>query len=146
VFAGLVAASRTTSFSVSNDSAFFGLRLTTLCVLAGIAQVSVGGRSSVGSAAVVASLAVLAMVLVAARRPLAPVDGTIPSSPFPPTGLAFVCASERRSRPGDRSCRASDRRSPVATIGAGTAAAVDYEARVLTPGRAAARYRSHGIH
>src|SRR6185295_2172730 len=75
VFASLISASRTRSFSVSNDSALFGLRLTTLCVLAGIAQVSIGGRSSLGSAAVVTSLAVLLMVLVAARQPLAPVDG-----------------------------------------------------------------------
>jgi hypothetical protein len=130
VFAGLVAASRTTSFSVSNDSAFFGLRLTTLCVLAGIAQVYVGGRSSVGSAAVVASLAVLAMVLVAARQPLAPVDGTIRFLPIPAlTGLAFVCLMSAVLGQRDRAHAGlpiADRRS--ATIGAlGPAAVADCE-------------------
>jgi hypothetical protein len=115
---------------VSNDSAFFGLRLTTLCVLAGIAQVSVGGRSSLGSAAIVASLAVLAMVLVAARQPLAPVDGMIRFLPIPAlTGLAFVClmsAVVGRSDRAHAGLPVADRRST--TIGAlGTAAAVDYE-------------------
>jgi hypothetical protein len=68
------------------------LRLTTLCGLAAVAQLSVGGRGSLGSAAVVASLAVLGMTLVAAQQPLAPADGTIRFLPIPAlTGLAFAC-------------------------------------------------------
>jgi hypothetical protein len=92
VFAGLVVATNTTSFSVSNDSAFFGARLTILCVLAALAQLGVGGRSSLVPAALVASLAVLVTALVAAHQPLAPVDGTLRFLPIPAiTGLAFVC-------------------------------------------------------
>jgi hypothetical protein len=92
VFAGLVVATNTTSFSVSNHSAFFGARLTTLCALAALAQLGVGGRSSLVSAALVASLAVLGTALVAAQQPLAPANGTLRFLPIPAiTGLAFVC-------------------------------------------------------
>jgi hypothetical protein len=92
VFAGLVVASGTTSFSVSNDSAFFGARLTGLCVLAALAQLAVGGRSSLGSATLVASLAALGTAIVAAVQPLAPADGTFRFLPIPAiTGLAFAC-------------------------------------------------------
>ena len=91
-FAVLIAASGTTSFSVSNDSASFGLRLTTLCAVAALAQLVFGGRTSLGSASLVASLAVLGTAMVAARQPLAPIDGTLRFLPIPAiTGLAFVC-------------------------------------------------------
>jgi hypothetical protein len=91
-FTLLVAASGTTSFSVSNDSALFSLRLTALCAAAALAQLFLGGRASLGSAALVASLAVLGMAMVAARQPLAPIDGTLRFLPIPAiTGLAFVC-------------------------------------------------------
>lgn len=92
VFAGLLLATRTLSFSMSNDSALFGARLTTLCVAAALAQLRIGGRSSLVPAALVASLAVLVTAVVAARQPLAPVDGTLRFLPIPAlTGLAFVC-------------------------------------------------------
>jgi hypothetical protein len=92
VFAALVLATGTLSFSISNDSALFGLRLTTLCVIAALAQLRVGGRASLAPAAFVMSLAVLGMAAVAAHEPLAPADGTLRFLPIPfLTSLAFVC-------------------------------------------------------
>ncbi len=92
VFAGLVVATGTASFSMSNDSALFGLRLTTMCLLAGFAQLLVGGRSSLVTASLVASIATLATAMVAARQPLAPIDGMLRFLPIPAiTALAFAC-------------------------------------------------------
>ncbi|HXJ34141.1 MAG TPA: alkaline phosphatase family protein [Candidatus Eisenbacteria bacterium] len=92
VFAGLMAVTGTASFSMSNNSALFGLRLTTMCLLAGFAQLLVGGRSSLVTASLVASMATLATATVAARQPLAPIDGMLRFLPIPAiTALAFVC-------------------------------------------------------
>jgi hypothetical protein len=91
VFAVLVLATDTVSFSVSNDSTLFGARLVALCMLAGLAQLRVGGRSSLVPAAVVA--AVLALTaLAAAHRPGASMRGMLWFLPIPAlAGLAFIC-------------------------------------------------------
>lgn len=92
VFAALVLVTRTLSFSVSNDSALFGIRLTILCVVAAVAQLRVGGRASLTPAAFVMSLVVLGVAMVAAHQPLAPADGMLRFLPIPfLTGLAFIC-------------------------------------------------------
>ena len=92
VFAALVLATNTSSFSVSNESAIFGARLTTLCTVAVLAQLRIGGRASLVPAALVTSLAVLSVAVVAAHQSLAPADGTLRFLPIPAlTGLAFVC-------------------------------------------------------
>jgi hypothetical protein len=92
VFAALVLATNTSSFSVSNESAIFGARLTTLCTLAVLAQLRIGGRASLVPAALVTSLVVLSVAVVAAHQSLAPADGTLRFLPIPAlTGLAFVC-------------------------------------------------------
>jgi hypothetical protein len=92
VFAGLIAATHTVSFSVSNLSAQFGIRLTVLCAIAGLAQMLVGGRPSLAPAAFATSLAVLAVATVAAFQPLAPVNGMFRFLPIPAlTSLAFIC-------------------------------------------------------
>jgi len=68
------------------------VRVTTLCVLAGLAQLFVGGRASVAPAAFITSLTVLAIAVAAAFQPVAPVDGTLRFVPIPAlTSLAFVC-------------------------------------------------------
>jgi len=92
VFAGLLLATHTLSFSVSNDSAFFGARLLTLTTLAALSQLHLGGRASLVPAALVTSLAVLGVAVAAAHQPLAPADGTVRFLPIPAlAGLAFVC-------------------------------------------------------
>jgi type I phosphodiesterase/nucleotide pyrophosphatase len=92
VFATLLVATHTLSFSVSNLTAPFALRLVALCAVAAFAQLLVGGRESVTPAAVVASVGVLAVAIVAAAQPLAPIDGTFRFLPIPAlTSLAFVC-------------------------------------------------------
>lgn len=92
VFAGLALATHTFSFSMSNDSAYFGIRLTVLCVLAMVAQLAIGGRRSLVPAALVTACVVLAIALLASRQPLAPDDGTLRFVPIPAlTALAFVC-------------------------------------------------------
>ncbi len=91
-YAGLLVATHTISFSVSNLTGPFALRLTTLCALAGLAQYLVGGPASMREAAFVASIAALAVVVTAAFQPLAPADGTLRFSPVPAlTGPAFIC-------------------------------------------------------
>jgi hypothetical protein len=91
-FAGVMLATNTLSFSLSNDSALFGIRLTVYCVIAGAAQLLAGGRASLTPAAFVTSLAVFGMALVAARQPLAPPDGMFRFLPIPSlTSLAFIC-------------------------------------------------------
>ena len=92
VYAGLLVATHTVSFSVSNLTAPFAMRLTTLCALAGLAQYLIGGPESVTEAAFATSLAVLAVIVTAALQPLAPADGTLRFLPIPAlTGLAFIC-------------------------------------------------------
>jgi hypothetical protein len=92
VFAALALGTRTFSFSMSNDSAYFGIRLTVLCMLALLAQLTVGGRASLVPAALVTAGVVWAVALLASRQPLAPVDGTLRFVPIPAlTALAFVC-------------------------------------------------------
>jgi hypothetical protein len=92
VFAALLLATNTLSFSVSNDSAWFGVRLTTLSALATLAQLAVGGRSSLVPAALAAALAALGTATVAAHQPLAPADGMLRFLPIPAlTALAFIC-------------------------------------------------------
>ncbi len=91
-FAALVVVTHTLSFTVSNDSALFGIRLTILCVLAAVAQLRVGGRASLTPAALVMSLVVLGVAVAAAHQPLAPADGMLRFLPIPfLTGLAFIC-------------------------------------------------------
>jgi len=90
-FTALLLATRTTSFSVSNLTAPFAIRVTTLCMVSAIAQLLVGGRSSVTPAAFVTSLAVLAVALVGAWQPLAPAVATFRFLPIPAlTSLAFI--------------------------------------------------------
>src|SRR5262249_12831612 len=92
VFGGLLFATHTLSFSVSNNAAFFGARLATLGTVAAIAQLGLGGRPSLVPAALVTSLAVLALAVVAAHQPLAPADGTFRFLPIPAlSALAFAC-------------------------------------------------------
>ena len=92
--AALLVASHTVSFSVSNDTASFAFRLTTLCALAACVQVAAGGRESLVPAAVVAALAVLGVTVAAAHQPLAPVDGMLRFLPIPAlTALAFICVA-----------------------------------------------------
>jgi len=92
VFGILLVGTHTVSFSVSNLTGPFAVRVTTLCVLAGLAQLFVGGRASVAPAAFITSLTVLAIAVVAAFQPVAPVDGTLRFVPIPAlTSLAFVC-------------------------------------------------------
>lgn len=92
VFAGLLLATHTLSFSVSNDTVRFGIRVTTLSAIAAVAQLSLGGRPSFLPAALVAVLAALGTMAVAARQQLAPVDGTLLFLPIPTlAALAFVC-------------------------------------------------------
>ena len=92
VYAGLLVATHTVSFSVSNLTVPFAIRVTTLCALAGLAQYLVGGPESVTEAAFATSLAVLAVIVTAALQPLAPADGTLRFLPIPAlTGLAFIC-------------------------------------------------------
>lgn len=92
VFAALALGTRTFSFSMSNDSAYFGMRLTVLCVLAMLAQLAVGGRASLVPAALLTAGVVWAIALLASRQPLAPLDGTLRFVPIPAlTALAFVC-------------------------------------------------------
>src|SRR5881409_735417 len=92
VFGILLVGTHTVSFSVSNLTGPFAVRVTTLCVLAGLAQLFVGGRASVAPAAFVTSLTVLAIAVVGAFQPVAPVDGTLRFVPIPAlTSLAFIC-------------------------------------------------------
>ena len=92
VYAGLLVATHTVSFSVSNLTAPFAIRVTTLCALAGVAQYLIGGPGSVTEAAFATSLAVLAVIVTAALQPLAPSDGTLRFLPIPAlTSLAFIC-------------------------------------------------------
>src|SRR5262249_59947415 len=84
VFAGLLVATHSASFSISNLTAPFAFRMTTLCVLAGIAQLLVGGRVSVAPAAFVTSIALLRVPVVAALQPLAPPHVALPFMPLPP--------------------------------------------------------------
>ncbi len=92
VFGILLVGTHTVSFSVSNLTVPFAVRVTTLCVLAGLAQLFVGGRASVAPAAFVTSLAVLAIAVVGAFQPVAPVHGKLRFVPIPAlTSLAFVC-------------------------------------------------------
>jgi hypothetical protein len=92
VFAALMLATHTLSFSVSNDDARFGARLAALAALAALAQLGVGGRASLVPAALFASVAVLSTAVVAAGQPLAPADGTLRFLPIPAlAGLAFIC-------------------------------------------------------
>src|SRR6266850_382912 len=92
VFAGLLYATHTLSFSVSNDSARFGARLFALGAVAALAQLRVGGRPSLVPAALVTSLAVLWTAAAAAHEPLVPADGTLRFLPIPAlAGLAFIC-------------------------------------------------------
>ena len=92
VFGILLVGTHTVSFSVSNLTGPFAVRVTTLCVLAGLAQLFVGGRASVAPAAFVTSLAVLAIAVVGAFQPVAPVHGKLRFVPIPAlTSLAFIC-------------------------------------------------------
>jgi len=91
VFAGLLVATHTVSFSISNLTAPFALRLTILCLVAGFAQLLAGGRVSVAPAAFVTSIAVLAVAVVGALQPVAPVHATFRFLPIPAlTSLAFI--------------------------------------------------------
>jgi phosphopentomutase/2,3-bisphosphoglycerate-independent phosphoglycerate mutase family metalloenzyme/type I phosphodiesterase/nucleotide pyrophosphatase len=91
-FAGLLVATHTVSFSVSNDPALFGARVTALGALATLVQLGVGGRTSLVPAALFAALATLWIAVLAAQQPLAPADGTLRFLPIPAlTGLAFIC-------------------------------------------------------
>jgi phosphopentomutase/2,3-bisphosphoglycerate-independent phosphoglycerate mutase family metalloenzyme/type I phosphodiesterase/nucleotide pyrophosphatase len=92
VFAALLGATGTNSFSISNDTALFAARVIALAAIAGLAQLLLGGRSSLPPAAFATSLAVFAAAAVAAAQPLAPADGTLRFLPIPAfTALAFVC-------------------------------------------------------
>jgi hypothetical protein len=91
VFAGLLVATHTVSFSISNLTAPFAFRVSTLCVLAGIAQLLAGGRVSVVPAAFVTAVAVLAVAVVGALQPVAPAHATFRFVPIPAlTSLAFI--------------------------------------------------------
>jgi hypothetical protein len=93
VLAGLLLATRTLSFSISNDSTAFGVRLTALCAVAGLAQLLIGGRSSLVPAAFATSLAVLGTAeLATGHQFLAPADATLSFLPIPAfAGLGFIC-------------------------------------------------------
>src|SRR5207247_10853449 len=92
VFGILLVGTHTVSFSVSNLTGPFAVRVTTLCVLAGLAQLFVGGRASVAPAAFVTSLAVLAIAVGGAYPPAAPVPGQLRFVPIPALpSLAFLC-------------------------------------------------------
>jgi hypothetical protein len=95
VLAALLLATHTLSFSISNDSTAFGVRLTALCAVAGLAQLLIGGRSSLVPAAFATSLAVLGTAeLATGHQFLVPADATLSFLPIPAfTGLGFICVA-----------------------------------------------------
>jgi hypothetical protein len=91
VFAVLLLATNTLSFSVANDTGPFAARLTVLAAVAGIAQLRVGGRSSLVPAAFVAAVAALSAV-AAAHATGVSMRGTLSFLPIPAlAGVAFIC-------------------------------------------------------
>jgi len=92
VFGALLFITGTFSFSVANQTAVFGARLTLLSALAAVVQLRVGGRASLVPAALVASVVVLCTVVLAAHQTWAPSRGALLFLPIPAlTGLAFIC-------------------------------------------------------
>jgi len=92
VFFGLLLATHTLSFSVSNDPGSFTARVIALSGFAALAQLRVGGRSSLAPASLVTSLVVLGTTVAASQQPLAPTGGMLLFLPIPAlAGLAFVC-------------------------------------------------------
>jgi len=130
VYAGLLVATHTISFSVSNLTAPFAIRLTTLCALAGLAQYLIGGPESVAEAAFAASIAVLAVIVTAALQPLAPSDGTLRFLPIPAlTGLAFICLMTAAIGFSERALAAEAVEPARAVEGDAPAALVDGQGR-----------------
>ncbi|HYV55906.1 MAG TPA: alkaline phosphatase family protein, partial [Candidatus Nitrosopolaris sp.] len=123
-FSGLLFATHTLSFSVSNAATPFGARVLALSTLAGLAQLRLGGRSSLVPAALVMSLAALGAAVAAAHQPLAPADGTVRFLPLPAfSGLAFACfmvaAMGRRGRTRMRSSSVQAEAKPALEIPVG---------------------------
>src|SRR5947199_176497 len=92
VFFGLLLATHTLSFSVSNDPGSFTARVIALSGFAALAQLRVGGRSSLAPASLVTSLVVLGTTVAASQQPLAPTGGLLLLLPISAlAGLDFSC-------------------------------------------------------